>query len=51
MQQGVSRDRWEAAEEKPGAPETPGESLSSASAQRGGAQKRRAETEGYSMQP
>lgn len=51
MQERVSRDRWEAAEEKPGTPETLGESLPSASAQHSRAQKCHAETEGYLMQP
>lgn len=46
MQERVSRDGWEAAEEKPGTPETLGESLPSASAQRSRAQKCRAEAEG-----
>lgn len=46
MQDRVSRGRWEAAEEKPRAPETPGESLPPAPAQRSGAQKRHAEAEG-----
>lgn len=51
MQERVSRDRWEAAEEKPGTAEALGESLPSASAQRSRAQKRPAETEGYLKQP
>lgn len=47
MQERVSRDRWEAAEEKPGTPKTLRKSLPSASAQRSRAQNRRAETDGW----
>lgn len=42
VQEGVHRDRWQDAEEKPGAPETLGESLSSTPAQRSRAQIRHA---------
>lgn len=51
VQERVSRTCREAAEEKPGTAETLGESLPPASAQRSRAQNRRAETEGYLMQP